>query len=67
MKVIATCFSRQEAEIIRSKLASAGIHAHISADDLAGLRPHMATEVKVLVADEDLAAAEESLLSEDPK
>lgn len=59
--VATTVGSRAEAEIIRGMLEGGGIRAIVSTDDSDGWRPYFAATlgVRVLVFDDDLAAARE--------
>jgi hypothetical protein len=56
---VATCAHRGEAEIVRARLAGAGIPSMVAADDEGGLSPGFYTDftVRVLVASEDLERA----------
>jgi len=56
--------SEPEADMAKSALESAGIDAMIQADSAGGMRPHLAWSsggFKILVRDEDAAAAREVL------
>jgi hypothetical protein len=56
--------SEPEADMAKSALESAGIDAMIQADSAGGMRPHLAWAsggFKILVRDEDVAAAREVL------
>ncbi len=65
--VVRTFADRIEAEIAQSALEAAGIESVLRADDVAGLRPHMALTngVAVLVRGEDASAAAEILAAGD--
>jgi hypothetical protein len=62
---VSTFQYRHEAELAKDILASAGIRSIISADDAGGWRPEllMSKGVRLLVDDEDLADARETLES----
>lgn len=59
-KELRVCSSRPEAEILAGLLRSHSIKSRVSADDLGGLRPHLALTlgVKVLVPEEDFEEAQ---------
>lgn len=61
--------SRAEAELAKGLLSTRGIECHIQADDVAGLRPHLALTlgVKLLVHAEDLEAAKRLLETDESR
>ena len=63
----ATYPQRDEAEIVRARLGSAGIPAVVAADDEGGLSPGFFRfhGVRVLVAEEDLPRAQAELAAGD--
>jgi len=68
--VIAQSFGTQgEADIAKGLLESAGVDAMIHADTAGGMRPHLAwagSGFRVLVREEDVAAAREALKQASP-
>lgn len=61
--VLRTLPTREEAEILRGWLEANGIQAYVSSDDARGLNPplELVRGVKLLVAEADREAAEETL------
>lgn len=55
---VAEFSNRSEAEVVRARLASAGIAASVHADDVGGLYPHLGQSgVRVMVRQDDLDEA----------
>jgi len=64
--VVESCGSRPEAELVKGALEEAGIPAIIQGDTAGGMREHLAWSgagFKILVREEDAAAAREVLTS----
>lgn len=56
--VVATFLTRVDADLAKTALEAAGIEAMVSADDAAGLRPHLwMGGVRLLVSTADLGRA----------
>ncbi len=67
--VVHSCGNEAEAELAKGALESAGIEVMIQADDVGGMRPHVAwasNGYKLLVREEDAAAAREVLENPEP-
>ncbi len=66
--VVNTYFDKIKAEIAQGLLSENGIESIISADDLSGLRSHLAMcNVKLLVEEKDLKLAQEILNTDNEK
>ena len=64
--VVASCQTRQEAELLKSLLEANGVHAMISADDYVGLPLMLSGGVRLLVLEEDAAVANKLLAEAHP-
>lgn len=64
MVCVARFDTREDAEIARVALEAAGISATVSADDVGGVI-HLTNGVEVLVMEEDVAAATDTIPPED--
>lgn len=68
MRVLLVASSRIEAELILGRLRSAGVSAHMSADDEGGMNLALQTgRVRILVDAEDEAEAHRILRDTEPK
>ena len=67
--VVQSCGSRPEAELVKGALEEAGIPAMVQGDTAGGMREHLAWSgagFKILVREDDAAAARELLSSLSP-
>ena len=67
--VVQSCASRPEAELVKGALEEAGIPAMVQGDTAGGMREHLAWSgagFKILVREDDAAAARELLSSLSP-